>query len=985
MWNGAEKEACGDAVESNNKKDAENCPASDQQQFASNDTVDTADVPVSEGIQIRSVFPQIASFASCPGMADDTMIIPGDADDTTILIPPPNVAEFQIECKTEPGTELGNSIDDDDPLDESSLLHIPVFAPTIKDPIILLERCDKIWETLQLIKTIQVEKPTTLTDDDCDKNKEEKNEEKVQHLDEIEQSESHVKNQPRLRSNNTMPPFKVSVLRTKKLYPCITCGIQYLERRSLRKHSERVHGVVLPLLIQRKRLKCNALNKKNFNGASQVSSISKENNNSEKLYDNKDSCEKTTAKTKLTNVETTASPPAVSTRLVKCTLCQQKVLCLRKHLINYHKIGGSTSVMEQLESSLLSEPKISPGDKRTTLKNEPHQDGFRIMDNENDTRKTSKVQGKRKYKLTYPRKKRKLNNERYAIVQNPSTVTQEEILSAYTYKCDICLGLYKTAHSLYKHKRNHILRGETKENFHKFTCRYFNSPFNKKYKSLQSSMKSTNTIANSANNRINEKHTSQLNNSKRNTLRNQNNSISNRAIRYSERINKNNETICICGRSFRNPHTLFLHKNNCELCQNEDTAMSTRVSSDRDSGIGINITIKKLNDSYEIVGKDDEDKLQNSKILKEDTSSMSHTSNYTKDFTKASTKRQVLDTSDSKYSKDHSILKLEDTDEDVIIDIEDDVQIALDENNTTKQMVTQENEDKNEKYNQIKETCKKNNRFKNQETHQNKRELRSANKRYLYSKMESDYSHDERKVCTMQFKSMICGYCKEQFNNIKLYDTHQCTIIKGRSFDEFSLQLRCFFCKEMLNSYSEFDEHMKFKHFDRGYHCFQCPVRFTNDKARLSHFHSDHNDLICRFCNKKITISSKAPHEGYHLGFGYPCHKCKKAYTNSRNLSYHKYTIHFNGADNLVTCTICLKSVKLKTFRGHMKCHKHNACYFCGKVFSDRVGLEYHTMMNHGTNSKLKCNICGTRFYTKKLLERHEKIDGCNNYMRMKS
>lgn len=116
MWNGAEKEACGDAVESNNKKDAENCPASDQQQFASNDTVDTADVPVSEGIQIRSVFPQIASFASCPGMADDTMIIPGDADDTTILIPPPNVAEFQIECKTEPGTELGNSIDDDDPL-----------------------------------------------------------------------------------------------------------------------------------------------------------------------------------------------------------------------------------------------------------------------------------------------------------------------------------------------------------------------------------------------------------------------------------------------------------------------------------------------------------------------------------------------------------------------------------------------------------------------------------------------------------------------------------------------------------------------------------------------------------------------------------------------------------------------------------------------------------------------------------------------------
>ncbi|KYN35966.1 Zinc finger and BTB domain-containing protein 41 [Trachymyrmex septentrionalis] len=1022
MWNGAEKEACGDAVAVESKKGAEiaeNRSASDQQQFASNNT---ANVPVSEeGIQVRSVFPQIASFESCPRMADDNMTIPGDTDETTILIPPPNVAEFQIECKTEPGTELGNSIDDD-PLNESSI-HIPVFAPMIKAPVVLLERCDKIWETLQLIKTVQVEKPAVLTNDDCDKNEEEKNKEKVQHLDKVEQSESHVKNQPKLRSDNTIPPFKVSVLRTKKLYPCAICGVQYMERRSLRKHSERVHGIVIPL--QRKRLKQNALNKKNFDGASQVSSISKENNNSEKIYDNKDSCEKATAKTKLTNVETTTSLPALSERFVKCTLCQQKVLSLRKHLTNYHKIGGSTSVMEQLESSLLSEPKTSPEDKRTTLKNDPHQDGFRLMDNENDIPKTSKVQGKRKYKLSYPRKKRKLNNERYAFVQNPPTVAKKEILNACTYKCDICLGFYKTAHGLYKHKRIHKLRGETKENFHKFPCRYFNSPFNKNYKSLQSSTKSANTVANNANNRIDEKATSQLNNSNRNTLYNQNSPISNRAIRYNERINKNNETTCICGRSFRNPHTLFLHKNNCDLCQNEDIVKSTRVSSDRDSGIGINITIKKRNDSYEIVGKDDEDKLKNSQTcLKEDTSSMSCTSNYTKDFTKASAKQQVSNISDSsKYSKDHSILKLEDTDEDVIIDIEDDVQTALDENNTTK-MIAQGNgkqnssklekdtkdgkidkicnevntlkqmcqkvldiresrniENKNKDYNQIKKPCKENNQVKNQDIHQNKRQLRSTNKRYLYSKMESDYSHNETKVCTMQFKPMICGYCKEQFNNIKLYDNHQCTVIKGRSFDEFSLQLRCFLCKEVLNSYSEFDDHMRFKHFDHGYRCFQCPERFTSDKGRLSHFHLDHKDLICRFCNKKITISLKTPHEGYHLGFGYPCHKCKKAYTNSRNLSYHKYTIHFNGADNLVTCTICLKSVKLKTFRGHMKCHKHNACYFCGKVFSDRVGLEYHTMMNHGTNSKLKCNICGTRFYTKKQLERHEKIDGCNNGM----
>jgi len=92
----------------------------------------------------------------------------------------------------------------------------------------------------------------------------------------------------------------------------------------------------------------------------------------------------------------------------------------------------------------------------------------------------------------------------------------------------------------------------------------------------------------------------------------------------------------------------------------------------------------------EIVGKDVEDKSQKSEThLKEDTSSLPHTSSYTKDFTKASTKQQVLDTSESsKYSKDHSILKLQDTGEDVIIDIEDDVQIVLNENDT-KQMITE--------------------------------------------------------------------------------------------------------------------------------------------------------------------------------------------------------------------------------------------------------------------------------------------------------
>lgn len=911
----------------------------------------------------------------------------------------------------------------------------------IKDPVILLEKCDKIWETLQLIKTVQIEKPTVPIDD-CDKNEEKKKEEKEQNSNQIKQSVSYVKNQLRSRSDNAVSlPFKFSVQKTRRLYPCTICGKQYLERRSLRKHSERVHGIVLPLLI-RKRMK-RTIKKKNFDEASPVISISKENTSSEKLDNNKDSCEKITAKPKLTSIVTTASQPAAVVnslrQFVKCTLCQQKVTSLRKHLINYHKIGSSSSMVEQLESSLLSKTETSPGDKKTTLTNESHQDGLRIMDNENDTHGTSRVKRKAKYTSYYAnvRKKLKLN----AFVKNPPAM-QKQSLNVNSYKCNICLGMYSSTHSLYKHKRIHKLRGETRENFHNFKCRYFNSPFNKKYK-LQSSVTSVNTIAKNTSNEVNENVALQLNNSKRNTLVNQKSQTSkiDRATRYNERMNRSKETICICGRSFRNPHTLFIHKKNCELCPNEDdTIQNTRASSDRDSGIGINITIKKRNDSYEIVGKDDEDKSQNSETLQNsfrENSSMSHVSNSTKDFPKTSIKQQVVDAFESsKYSKNHSILKLQDIDEDVLIDIEDEVQFDFNEDNTTKQIITQEdskqdsskqqndntkdgktekvfdkvttlkqmcqevldvlekrksknvtNKNKDKEYSQIKDqkTCKENNQIKNQEIYQeNKRRLRSTNKRYQYSEVELDHSYDGTKVCIMQFDPLICGYCKEQFSTVKLYDNHQCTVIEGKSFNEFSLELSCFYCKEILNSYNEFDDHVRMKHFDNSYHCYQCTERFTNDKARLNHFHSEHNDLICRVCSKKISISVKALHEGYHLGFGYPCHKCKKAYTNSKNLSYHRYTIHANGVDNLITCTICLKLIKLKTFRGHMATHKHNACHFCGKVFSDRVGLEYHTMLHHGTNSKLKCNICGTRFNTKKQLERHEKMDRCNNGMQKK-
>jgi len=138
-----------------------------------------------------------------------------------------------------------------------------------------------------------------------------------------------------------------------------------MERRSLRKHSERVHGVVLPLLYQRKRT---ALNKKNFNKANQVSSaISKENNNSEKFYDEqrfvwKDYCKDKTYQYwnhyfTIYYIDTVCYMYIMSTK-------RQRNIIKKTFTINYHRIRSSSSEIEKLESSLLIKTKTSSGDKK---------------------------------------------------------------------------------------------------------------------------------------------------------------------------------------------------------------------------------------------------------------------------------------------------------------------------------------------------------------------------------------------------------------------------------------------------------------------------------------------------------------------------------------------------------------------------------------------------------------------------------------------
>lgn len=845
--------------------------------------------------------------------------------------------------------------------------------------------------------------------------------------DEEEKEEKHVK--PALPSNKTegaLPikrqrrstndgktPFQFSVQKTRKLFPCLTCGKQYLEKRSLRRHALRDHGIVIPVRYRRTP-RMYTLHK--YTAATLLNTG---NSNSERLYNKYLPGKKTifnnfnkTSQNISNNVRSnesrnanTAPLTAAKNQYDRCALCRQKVKSVQKHLINYHKIGCSTNMFKQLETTLVIKGDPSSGSNKPTLKDilsgkpaesSAHRDTqnkSHAVRGEDRSREASQVPRKRKYTMPYvsSKKRFKMNNGHYVPVQNAAKMPQGHATSKTKYKCNICLGVYANPNVLAKHKRIHASRGETKENFHKFECKYFNSPLSKRYQQQMSSANQSEEAAKIVSNGS----TGNVQSHDPKVLPNQNQKTSG-TDRAAANDTEKEDTSCLCGRSFRTSAILRSHKDNCKLyIQQTQHSMRDEYSSDRDSGIGINITIKKRNNSYEIVAKDsDDDKPTDA----DGTSSPNVSHSTAKDATGADARRQQSGEKEaSKYSKNHSILKLrknEDENEDLIVDIENDVQLLS--NRKAKQTATRQSNNKEqtrqddakeENVRTLTQMCedvlKKRQSFQASEEDattqpEKKRNLRSINTGH--EKTDEKHVAASKPFSTAKFNLTTCAYCNEHFGTISLYNQHQCTIEEGKTFDDYSLNLLCFCCNVTLSSCSQFDEHMRAKHYDRAYHCYLCPEKFPSKKLRNKHTNMEH-DTSCRFCHMDIPLWMVNLHEAYHLGFGYPCHECKKAYSSKRNLQYHITGIHKNGADTMVFCNLCLRSIKLKAFRSHMHLHDNNKCHFCSKEFNDRTSLEYHTLVYHGGSiSKLKCNECSTRFLNKRQLDQHKKT--CGNVKR---
>ncbi|KAK2575348.1 hypothetical protein KPH14_012570 [Odynerus spinipes] len=921
--------------------------------------------------------------------------------------------------------------------DEIMASHLPIVTPCkLKEPIILLERCDKIWETLKLIKDVQGKDLEDTVNDSAEKMDTMNS---TVFSSEKDQKASYIRYQPVLGNNNSaLPNFQLSVKSTKKLFHCNVCGKEYSENRSLRAHSQKIHGIFIPpkrrpKLVSNTNNKIDTTKSESKDGKSLVNNTI---NHMEKNAFNKEGANSQVEKKNNTLVKNAIHSKG-ATR-AKCPLCKRIVSNLHKHLTEYHKINCPNLIIKELES-VQSHTEITLKDftkaiVNTTPPPEIFQNGNikASKQAENDVQ-NFKNNSKQKHDETYsmPQKKFKLDKDKTLNVTNASeNLLTQKSPKANRHKCEICLGTYASYSSFYKHRRIHRKRGETKNNFNALKCRYINSPLNNKRNELIN-LKATDNASTITPNAKNKEKVKRIS---LDSMENASSHDSESGIYDHNEINKvttenktysdNLDRSCICGRSFRDYHTLVLHKRGCKFRDTDETESFMEDNPDRDSGNGINIKIKKKNDSYEIVSRDsgDENKSKDSGHPN-DCDTPSNISDFiAEDYNETLDENQSVNIFESsKYSKSHSILKIQTIDDESIdIDIEEDSQNSSwnenEEKNQINKRIKSENiHEKNENNNitgipTLAHLCETifTDQLKTEDTSAvlKTKQKRSSNVRNTTDtvKLEkeqsieavdtSDYLKTKNKhstkltnqnslsntsmymnttcPCGESFKTLKscnshiakyhplflrCGYCTERFNSIAEYNNHRCSIEKGKMFNKLQTDISCPFCKIILKSRSEFDRHIHFQHFDSElpYQCYECTCKFASNKGRHSHFKSTHNRCECNVCGTKLTAATKLRHEGYHYGLGYPCHICKRTHAHQQNLSSHYKLVHEEENKKLVTCNICLKTMKSTSLSWHVYSHKTlTTCELCKKILCDGRNLEHHIITRHQEVKDLK-------------------------------
>ncbi|XP_048513327.1 zinc finger and BTB domain-containing protein 41-like [Athalia rosae] len=876
----------------------------------------------------------------------------------------------------------------------------------LKDPILKLERCDKIWETLQLIRSMQDKQ----LEDIQDWIKREPISHKNIHgkkppmtfipdktlplnlIGEPNLSVPYIKYQPIFNNGNELlPQFQLAEKSRVNLLHCEVCSKEFCNQKSFDNHREQIHRISLPKKGQASR-------------KDKITITPLHSEFSRKLVDNLDSEQSNKQSAPDENIDMQISVQNLSMTVdsIKCTLCNRNYKNIKKHMVDYHKIKSSAvlSKVADHNSILKKIPQVIEFELSNSLLSASSGNDEKLAPQTNGTSQDTNSPVLNKRKMTMPsiglrKKLRSFNHQ-----DNTSNVAN----SILEFKCEICGRIYANFKNLCTHRDRHKNRKKEHPGIVRIGVHEEKAEVSSTVQSQQDK----------DNNNINHKMLrtrSSLNkecSSSTNKLQNEN------LIFSSRSVDDNIKNKCSCGKWYRYKHMLVAHKFSCKFLQNDSTSKSSEIRNGSDKESGISITIKKKNNSYEIVSKEgstvtssDEELLQNEENIKrpemcEETSDSSSDNSDSSEF---DDQLENLVPEEFKYSDTHCILKLK------LAEQDEDVEIIDDPSSIENCITTANNNGSNIPSNTTNEVpllsvlCKK---FliqrgvlpRNNTTHKcHTCQIFLGSKEKLTKHVERHKKLLKKSCnCGLKFSSIkafdnhiaavhpnlnICPYCKEKYLSIAGLAEHYCVIDKGALYIEtFNENYPCPNCNIVFNKVEWLDSHLKSKHLDRDlpYQCYQCLEKFPNEIARSSHSHEKHNrSSTCSFCNQKFqSVKTKQKHEAYHRGVGFPCHKCKKTYHSKKNHLYHDKTVHSDFSNQKLTCFICERNVKTKSFKKHVLKHKSVLkCELCKKVAYNFKNLERHILDHHRDKNypRKECKVCGQKFLTKEQLDAHVMIE----------
>ncbi|XP_055638470.1 zinc finger and SCAN domain-containing protein 2-like [Toxorhynchites rutilus septentrionalis] len=226
-----------------------------------------------------------------------------------------------------------------------------------------------------------------------------------------------------------------------------------------------------------------------------------------------------------------------------------------------------------------------------------------------------------------------------------------------------------------------------------------------------------------------------------------------------------------------------------------------------------------------------------------------------------------------------------------------------------------------------------------------------------------------------------CSHCTNQFHFLHSFKEHECKASKSarmrnvnamigsrRDQSRFIPQV-CAICSEDLGNNNRLAQHFEREHEDFPVHLYKCdicPQKFTELLAVRFHRLSHKKDSTVK--QRKISAVERND-----------CTICSQVFKFNKELLAH---IEAEHADSGLEFHQCLNCIEKFTSEAELLKHDYNthqgkqpqySCSFCGRVFSERLGLRGHENIHRGIK-EYHCKDCNKDFTYKSTYKRHMKV-----------